>query len=119
VIVTIGGSRYRIVCAQRGDRWFAQAVRDDNGDPFGVECAGGSDQDAIDRLTRWLTWQSEHADGLAALQQAERAYHRTIAGSAFASPSEGPAAVEMQRESLEAVEAARVRLDEIRARQPE
>ncbi len=68
---------------------------------------------------RWLEWQREHAAALEALQQAQRAYHRTIAGSAFASPTEGPSAVEMQKESLDAVEAARVRLDEIRARQPE
>ena len=46
------------------------------------------------------------------------AYHRTIAGSAFANPSEGPSAIELQKESLEAVEAARIRLDEIRARRP-
>ncbi len=54
-----------------------------------------------------------------ALQQAERAYHRTIAGSAFVNPTEGPTPIEMQRESLEVVEAARTRLDEIRARRPE
>src|SRR5215475_2968772 len=53
-----------------------------------------------------------------ALQQAERSYHRTIAGSAFASPTEGPSALELQKESLDAVEAARVRLDEIRTRKP-
>jgi hypothetical protein len=68
---------------------------------------------------RWLEWQREHAAALESLQQAQRAYHRTIAGSAFASPTEGPSPVEMQKESLDAVEAARVRLDEIRARQPE
>ena len=68
---------------------------------------------------RWLEWQREHAAALEVLQQAQRAYHRTIAGSAFASPTEGPSPVEMQKESLDAVEAARVRLDEIRARQPE
>jgi len=66
----------------------------------------------------WIEWQAEHAAALEALQQAQRAYHRTIAGSAFASPTEGPSAVEMQKESLEAVEAARIRLDEVRARQP-
>ena len=68
---------------------------------------------------RWLEWQREHAAALESLQQAQRAYHRTIAGSAFASQTEGPSPVEMQKESLDAVEAARVRLDEIRARQPE
>jgi hypothetical protein len=67
---------------------------------------------------RWLEWQREHAAALEALQQAQRAYHRTIAGSAFASPTEGPSPIEMQKESLDAVEAARVRLDEIRGRRP-
>ena len=69
--------------------------------------------------SRWQEWQREHAAALEALQQAQRAYHRTIAGSAFASPTEGPSAIELQKESLDAVEAARVRLDEIRARKPE
>ena len=67
----------------------------------------------------WKAWQREHTAALEALQQAQRAYHRTIAGSAFASPTEGPTAIELQQESLRAVEAARVRLDQIRARQPE
>jgi hypothetical protein len=66
----------------------------------------------------WIAWQAEHAAALEALQQAQRAYHRTIAGSAFASATEGPSAAEMQKESLDAVEAARTRLDEIRARRP-
>ena len=67
----------------------------------------------------WTAWQREHTAALEALQQAQRAYHRTIAGSAFARPTEGPTAIELQQESLRAVEAARVRLDQIRARQPE
>jgi len=70
-------------------------------------------------MQEWLAWQHEHADALEALQIAERAYHRTIAGSAFASPTEGPSPGEMQKESLDALEAARARLDEIRARRPE
>ena len=67
----------------------------------------------------WKAWQREHTAALEVLQQAQRAHHRTIAGSAFASPTEGPSAFEMQRVSLQAVDAARVRLDQIRARQPE
>ena len=67
----------------------------------------------------WLEWQREHSAALEALQEAQRAYHRTIAGSAFASPSEGPTAIELQKESLDIVEAARVRLDEIRNRRPD
>jgi hypothetical protein len=117
--VSIAGVQYHITCTQRDGGWAAHAVRADTGDPFGVECAGDSEAAAVDRLTRWLTWQAEHAAALAALQQAERAYHRTIAGSAFANPTEGPTPIEMQRESLEAVEAARTRLDDIRANKPE
>jgi len=109
----------RIICEQRGHQWIARAVRTDTGDPFGIECAGETHDEAVDLLTRWLDWQREHAAALQALQQAERAYHRTIAGSAFANPTEGPTPIELQKESLEAVEAARMRLDEIRARKPE
>ena len=68
---------------------------------------------------QWQAWQREHSAALEALQEAQRDYHRTIAGSAFASPTDGPTAMELQKESLEALEAARVRLDEIRLRQPE
>jgi hypothetical protein len=67
----------------------------------------------------WTAWQREHTAALEALQDAQRAYHRTIAGSAFASPTEGVSAIELQKESLDALEAARVRLDEVRARKPE
>jgi hypothetical protein len=117
--ISIGQTRYRVICAQRDGQWLARAERDDNGDPFGVECSGSTEEDATARLTRWLEWQGEHAAALDALQQAERAYHRTIAGSAFANPIEGPSALELQKEALDAVEAARVRLDEVRARRPD
>jgi hypothetical protein len=109
----------RILAEERGGQWIARAVREDNGDPFGIECAGASEADATRRLAVWLAWQEEHAAALEALQQAERAYHRTIAGSAFASVSEGPTAIELQKESLDAVEAARIHLDDVRARKPE
>jgi hypothetical protein len=117
--IVIGDRGYRLVCVERDDRWAARAERDDTGDPFGIECVAETESEAIARLTRWLEWQAEHTAALDALQRAERAYHRTIAGSAFASATEGPSAVEMQKESLEVVEAARVRLDEVRARKPE
>jgi len=117
--VTIGDSSYRLISAERDGQWVARAERAATGDPFGIECSGASEADAVARLTRWLEWQSEHTAALQALQQAEHAYHRTIAGSAFASPMEGPSAIELQKESLGAVEAARVRLDEVRARRPE
>jgi hypothetical protein len=117
--ITIGETRFRLVCVERDGQWLAHAEREDNGDPFGIECSGASEAEAVARLTRWLEWQGEHTAALEALQGAERAYHRTIAGSAFASPTEGPSAIELQKESLEAVEEARLRLDEVRARRPE
>jgi hypothetical protein len=117
--ITIGETGYRLICAERDGQWLARAEREDNGDQFGIECSGGTEADAEARLARWLEWQGEHAAALEALQSAERAYHRTIAGSAFASPTEGPSAIELQKESLEKVEAARVKLDEVRARRPE
>jgi hypothetical protein len=117
--IAVGSARFRVGASERGGQWIAQASRDDTGDPFGIECAGATEAEAVARLQAWLEWQHEHAAALEALQQAERAYHRTIAGSAFASPTEGPSSVELQKESLDAVEAARVRLDEVRARRPE
>ncbi len=117
--IMVGESSYRVVATPRDGQWFARAERVDSGDRFGVECSGPSEADAAARLRRWLEWQHEHTVALEALRAAEHAYHRTIAGSAFASATEGPTAVEMQRESLDAVEAARTRLDEVRARKPE
>lgn len=117
--VTIGSVTYRIVATERSGQFVARAERVDTGDRFGTECMGASADEAADRLSLWLAWQHEHAAALDDLQHAEHAYHRTIAGSAFASPTEGPSAIEMQKDSLEAVEAARFRLDEIRARRPQ
>jgi len=116
---TIGGTTFIVQATERDGQWLARAAREENGDPFGIECAGATEAEATARLTRWLEWQNEHTAALEALQQAERAYHRTIAGSAFANPMEGPTAIELQKESLDEVEAARVRLDEVRARRPE
>ena len=109
----------RIVCDERGGQWVARAIREDTGDAFGVECGGATAEEASVRLQRWLDWQREHSAALEALQQAERAYHRTIAGSAFAGASDNVSAVELQKDALEAVEAARERLDEVRAQKPE
>ena|SRR5438874_1754660 len=117
--ISVGPIRYRLAATERDGQFVARAERADTGDRFGIECAGASVDEAEGRLSRWLEWQYEHAAALEDLQRAEHAYHRTIAGSAFASPTEGPSALEMQKESLEAVETARLRLDEIRARRPE
>jgi hypothetical protein len=110
---------YRIKTLLKGTTWAAWAERQSDGARFGIECEAATEAEAVGRLTRWLDWQAEHAAALAALQRAERDYHRTIAGSAFASAADGPSPVEMQSEGLKAVEAARLRLDEIRARKPE
>ena len=110
---------YRLETAERNGQWIARARHHDTSDPFGIECAAETEAEAVARLSRWLEWQQAHAAALAALQRAEQAYHRTIAGSAFASTAEGPSAVEMQKEALDSVESARARLDEIRARRPE
>ncbi len=64
----------------------------------------------------WIRWQRAHADALRALQDAQRVYHRTLWGGAFA--GEGSAAVDSRNDALLAVDLARVRLDEVRARQP-
>lgn len=108
---------YRIIAVERGGEWRAHAERADNGDPFGIDCAGATQADAIRRLTAWLEWQHQHVEALQALQDAERAYHRVVAGSAFAGAGGGPAAE--RRESLEALDAARAALDAVRAGRPE
>jgi len=117
--ISIGAVRYRILATLREGQWVARAERVDTGDRFGIECTGASPGEAVEGVERWIEWQHDHAAALEDLQRAEHAYQRTIAASAFANPTEEPSALEMQRESLEAVEAARVRLDEIRARRPE
>ena len=66
----------------------------------------------------FLAWQREHAAALAELQEAQRVYHRTVATTAFQGPGDEPSAEEMRRASLEALDAATTRLDEVRARRP-
>ncbi len=110
---------YTLKVIERDGQWIAFAQHPDTGDRFGIECAGTNADEARAKLTRWIDWQEAHTAALAVLQEAEREYHRTIAGSAFANPSEGPSAIEMQKDALERVEAARVRLDEVRAARPE
>jgi hypothetical protein len=96
----------------------AHAVRADTGDRFGIDCRAATEAEAIARLTRWLDWQHEHEAALEALQQAERAYHRTAAGVPFASAGGALEAAGIRREALEQVEEARLRLDDVRARYP-
>jgi hypothetical protein len=116
--ISVGEAKYRILAAEKDGQWMARAERDPGGEPFGIESIGGTEDEAAERLIVWLEWQSEHAAALEALQAAERAYHRTVAGSAFTNPAEGPTPFEIQKDSLDLVETARQKLDEIRARKP-
>ena len=116
--VRIAGRRYRIEAVEQSGAWLAHAERVDTGDAFGPEHAGATAREAVERLTGWLGWQAEHSAALEALQQAERAYHRAITGSAFVGPFKGPGAIETHKEALGQVESARTRLDQVRARRP-
>jgi hypothetical protein len=118
-MITIGDITYRLLATERDGRWVARAAREDTGEPFGVECAAPTAAAAAGRLRAWLTWQHEHAAALASLQAAERAYHRLIAGSAFTHPAGGAAPAGLHKDSLAAVDAARLTLDDVRARMPE
>jgi len=66
----------------------------------------------------FVAWQREHAAALEDLQEAQRAYHRAVAAAAFQAPAEEPSAEEMRQASLQALDAARIRLDQVRARRP-
>jgi hypothetical protein len=70
-------------------------------------------------IETFAQWQREHAAALEELQDAQRAYHRTVAATAFPGTADEPSAEEMRRASLEALDAARIKLDEVRARRPE
>jgi len=117
--LTIGGVEYRLVATLRDGVWTAQAVRELSGDPFGIDCAGPTEEAAKGRLANWLTWQHEHSRALTALQSAERTYHRALADGAFASATDESAADDLRRQSLAEIEAACAHLDEVRARRPE
>jgi hypothetical protein len=108
---------HRIIAIERDGQWVARAEREDTVRPFGIECAGATESEAIVRLTQWLSWQSEHTAALAALQAAERAYQRTVADSFARQPD--ATAIAVRKDSLDALESARVRLDDVRSRKPE
>ena len=116
--MTIGGTALLLRVSSGQDGFTARAAREANGDPFGIEVTGGSESEAVERLTAWLEWQSEHAAALEALQQAERGYHRIVAGSAFGAASDGADAAAVRRESLRSVDEARVTLDHVRQQRP-
>ena len=117
--IAVGDRAYRLVAIQHGPEWIAHAEDLKSGDRHAMECGGQTEAAALDRLANWLVWQNEHQAALETLQRAERAYHRTVAGSAFANATEGPTAIELQQEALPEVESARVRLEEVRSRKPD
>jgi hypothetical protein len=53
-------------------------------------------------IETFAQWQREHAAALEELQDAQRAYHRTVAATAFQGTADEPSAEEMRRASLEA-----------------
>jgi hypothetical protein len=108
------GQPLRILTSGRSGRWVAHAVRADNGDRFGPDFTGDTQAETVDKLVRWLEWEREHAEALRALQEAERHYHRTVTGQAFVD-ARGLSSLD-RRDALSRVDAARVRLDQVRAR---
>jgi len=71
---------------------------------------------------RWLAWQREHTAALEALQEAQRAYHRAAVGNQQLAVGSPPSREALRRDRsvyLEALDAARIRLDQVRARKPE
>jgi hypothetical protein len=114
--LTLGSTTYHLISVQRDDGFIAHAQRADNNERFGIETAAATADEAESLLARWLEWQHEHTQALEGLQQAERQYHRAMAGAAFASSAD--AAEGESRASLESVNAARLHLDEVRARRP-
>ena len=107
--------------AERDGQWLAHAVRDDTGEPFGIECAGATGEAALigwtDALARMAARARGGAGGAAAAPSV-RIIERSPAAPSRTRPTVRRA-IELQKESLEAVEVgARVRLDEVRARKP-
>ncbi len=115
--LTLGPHTYSLHTTEQGGRNVAHAVRLDTGDRFGIDVTGGSEPEALDRLTRWLEWQYEHTQALEALQLAERAYHRSMADAAFAIARDSNA-IDGSKASLEQVDVARKALDDVRGRRP-
>lgn len=114
--ISIGGTTYTLDAVERDGRWIAEARKAPSGMRAGPTATAATADGAIARLVQWLEWQHDHEDALGALQEAQQAYHRAIAGSAFSS---GLAeATELQHEALQRIEDARLRLEEVRQSQP-
>jgi hypothetical protein len=73
--------------------------------------------DDSDARAKWVGWQQAHQQALAALQEAEAAYHRLTAEQAFGRGDDAAARVK-RTEVLTRLDEMRVRLDEIREQRP-
>jgi len=116
---TVRGQQFKVRLGRRDGRSVAYAVRAETGDRFGADFIAASDDEAVAALTRWIEWQGDHAAALESLQEAERAYHRAVAGHMLAGDADRPAAGQERGECLERMAAARTTLDVVRARRPE
>jgi hypothetical protein len=114
---TIQGVSYRLIALEGDGQWIARAFRVDDGERFGVDAAGPTEDGALARLRSWLEWHHEHVAALETLQQAEHAYHRAVTGTAFAAGGTG-AQSEEGKAALAAVDRARAALDAVRGRRP-
>ena len=114
---SLGDTHYSLGVTEHDGRFTAHALRGPLQERFGIETVGSSAEEALGKLTRWLEWQHEHTEALAALQAAERQYHRAMTGAAFSTSLDGAADAE-SRTTLSVVDAARQHLDEVRARRP-
>ena len=116
--ITVGDRQFRIRTVACGEGWQAHAVAVDSGHRFGLDVSASTEGEAVAGVQAWLEWQRDHAAALAALQDAERAYHRVLTAHAFGRGNGGEPVAE-KRQVLDGMESARTRLDEIRKRQPE
>ena len=116
MVVQFGNTSYRLFAKELAGSYLAHACRGEGAERFGIETSGTSADEAISKLTRWLEWQHQHTEALEKLQDAERAYHRTMAGAAFAEDQAGLDSA--RKQTLDAMTAARNHLDDVRARRP-
>lgn len=116
--VVVGSRRFCVELRSEGGGWTAAARCADTGEPFGPAIVDTSADGARLRLTRWLHWQHGHAHAIDVLREAERAYHRHVAGRAFAPDPNDEMSGDVRRAALRDVETARRLLDAIRATRP-
>ena len=108
---------YRLIALEGDGQWIARAFSVEDGERFGVDAAASTEDGALSLLRSWLEWHHALVSALEAVQQAQRAYHRTVTGTAFAAAGTG-AQSEDGKASLDALDRARAALDAVRARRP-